>query len=82
MEVISVKGTPRTTQEILGIVIHFYTFPPNQSWNNGDHPISSTLYFVLLNEKKISKQGELERTPKTQSAGDGLGRRRLSGLSA
>lgn len=64
MEVISVKGTPRTTQEILGIVIHFYTFPPNQSWNNGDHPISSTLYFVLLNEKKSQNKVNLREHQK------------------
>lgn len=76
-EAISVNGTPRSPQETLGILIHIYTFPPNQSltlasWNNGEHPISLTWYLLLRNgEKKFKKQG---RTSKTQFAGYGLGR--------
>lgn len=62
-EATSVNGTPRSPQETLGILIHFYIFPPNQpltlaSWNNGEHPISLTWYLLLRNgKKKIPKQG-------------------------
>lgn len=62
MEAISISGTPRSPRESLGILIHYYTFPPNQSWtlaswNNGKHPISLTWYCYEMDEKPISKQG-------------------------
>lgn len=78
MEATSVNGTPRSPQETLGILIHFYTFPPNQpltlaSWNNGEHPISLTWYLQLRSgKKKIPKEGREHQ--KLKFAGYGLGR--------